>query len=81
MSVREIPKSFEYTCDNCKAVSAHQGDERPKNDYLPTWIILLLKIEQLKHFEPIYLCDECSDGLDMWRHNNPRFDLHRKSAP
>lgn len=74
MSIREIPRAFEYTCDGCGAVhlqknaAGHYTDSRP-----PHWIRLKIGQTAYDHqnvavadasVEHLF-CEECAGAINM----------------
>lgn len=63
MSIREIPKAFEYTCDKCGAThkqenaSGHYGNSTP-----PGWLTIRL-VRFNKHSEEFLICESCEPAI------------------
>jgi ribosomal protein L37AE/L43A len=63
MAVREIPKSYEYKCDNCSTTHIQENASgQYANGTPPKW--LSLKVSQHSRVPvDILLCDQCKDLL------------------
>jgi hypothetical protein len=62
MAIREIPKTFEYTCDRCGAIHNHQGAGHYTNSTPDRWSKLKFQPREREGWSrELLLCDSCTE--------------------